>query len=177
MSSTQLSTDTEIKYTCKNCSKEFTLIQAQSLMHNFRFVCDECNCYLVEKKVMVNDIGVFKKMMVGVEPVIEILKRLDEYEIENTDYFLAVKMREEKESVVVEERKVEIFREEREDAPVGEFEVVEGKKDGVKIVDMVRVNGVEKKFCEVNEEDKGRMSEEEYENYYEIYMKYNPDPE
>ncbi|EOB14501.1 hypothetical protein NBO_27g0056 [Nosema bombycis CQ1] len=41
------------------------------------------------------------------------------------------------------------------------------------IEDYVTVGGIKKKFTDITEEDKEKMDEKEYENYFEIYFKYN----
>lgn len=163
-------------YICKSCSREYSILEAQACIQDFKFVCEDCHSLLEEKKCVEFDHVMHNKMMTHINEISKILQMIEKYEIENTDYFQALKMREEKEkeTVVVESKKeivVETVCETFDD------EVIETKKDvkEVRINEKVKVDGVEKWFDDVDESDKEKMSMEEYEKYYEIYAKYNPE--
>lgn len=159
-------------YVCKGCKAEFSILEAQALMRDFHFVCNRCEAFLEEKRADDCDLTVHKRTMDYVKDILELLKQIDEFNVANIDYFQAMKIREEKEG---QKEKV-IVKQEEEDEEVAceTFEEVkpEEKPVEVGIKEIVVVCGVEKYFDEITEDDKQKMSVEEYEMYYDVYSKY-----
>ncbi|KAF7683645.1 Transcription initiation factor IIE subunit alpha [Astathelohania contejeani] len=177
--------ETEIKnseqlqgYACNVCGKEFEILDAQKLIVDFLFLCDDCGSELVEnmrKCEIENPHQVYTGMMESFREIIGLLKEADGYEIPSLDYFQALNLRKTRESQVV----AEPVREKQEE-PIKikdesiSFDIVgetnkEDKKETIPNDVKVKVNGIEKLFNEITEEDKEMMNEEEYEAYYELY--------
>lgn len=164
-------------YICKSCEREYSILEAQTCIQNFKFVCVDCHSLLEEKKCVEFDHIMHNKMMTHINEISKILQAIDKYEIQNIDYFQALKMREEREKEVVVEDKKEVVIEnvcdtfDDEDVSIP----VPINKNKPRIEEKVMVNGVEKWIDDVDEHDKVIMTEDEYETYYEIYSKYNPE--
>jgi transcription initiation factor TFIIE subunit alpha len=174
-------------YACLSCGKEFSVLDAQSLIQDYVFKCDECMGELVEnraKKVAGDPRDLHSSMMNDIKEIVELLKEVDKYDIPSVDYFQVLKMRKVKEEgdggksalvkeTIEEEKEEELIEDITIELPSTVNIVEEGKNEKKKIDEMVLVSGMQKSFSEVTEEDQEKMSEAEYEKYYEIYSKYN----
>ncbi|KAM0687100.1 hypothetical protein COBT_001666 [Conglomerata obtusa] len=220
-------------YVCVACKKEFGLLDVQLLVVNFKFLCDECRGELVEKTADAGDVSLHKRMNTCIEELVELLRRIDQYDIETMDYFQVLKLREEREKLG-EDNESEIIEKAKEEVQFEEFKDVDENKEcevfeddnfepvtelkekvdsennkEIKIDDenicknfellcenigdnsvgnnleeetnvektflneIVMVQGEKKLIHKITESDMGKMSEEEYINYYDIFSKYN----
>ncbi|KAM0675912.1 hypothetical protein GVAV_000690 [Gurleya vavrai] len=162
-------------YFCNICKKEFTLLEVQVLMVNYKFLCDECKGELVEKSGSAKDIDLKVRMMNCISEMLELCRRLDKFDIESMDYFQVLKLREERENRI-EEKKEEIKEEEKFEEIVYEsgFAIMQDVNNNYEKSNFnedvkVFVNGKEKLFNEITEEDKEIMTAEEYEKYFEVF--------
>ncbi|ELQ74789.1 Transcription initiation factor IIE, alpha subunit [Trachipleistophora hominis] len=229
----------QIGYVCSECKTEYSVLEAQSLVKNYRFICPDCNIELVENKnTEVDPHELHTLMMNDLKDIIDMLKQADNYNIPTIDYFQALEMKKNKEAktgVVVnktDDNMKEIddaadtkgyeasytFGELSEiDKEMATHETVSGEEPGNVVQDeisvrkdecfvtdksleeeiflnttrsddlekseprpadvhdeiMVKVGGVAKVFSAVTEEDKEKMTEEEYETYFEVFLKQN----
>ncbi|KAF9763273.1 Transcription initiation factor IIE subunit alpha [Nosema granulosis] len=163
-------------YVCLECEKEFTALEAQTVMSNFVFKCDECNGDLVENVKDLNAEGnAYSRFMSSIQDIVDLLKKLDKYNIPSMDYFQLLEYKKERGVGQAEEKKGEKVVEQKVETEVSfkmGVSVEDEQKEDVEIEEYVTVGGVKKKFSEVTEEDKDKMNEEEYENYFEIFAKY-----
>lgn len=156
---------------CTKCNKEFNLLDAQSLVRNYKFYCDECDGELTSKQMQSANLDAHKVMMDEIGELIGLLKEIDKFDVKNVDYFQALKSKDiVKTKAKIVEKKIE--EENFEEAVYGE-EIVKDEVVKERIMEKVLVEGKEKWFDEITEIDKEKMSEDEYVLYYEIYMKYN----
>lgn len=164
-------------YVCKGCKTEFSILEAQSLMKNFSFVCNRCESFLEERRADECDLTLHNKTMDYVAEILELLKKIDGHNVKNVDYFQAMKIREEREgqkvtiiakpNILDDDNDVDqVFCETFDDIKVVE------KPAKVSIKELVKVCGVDKCFDDITELDKQKMTVEEYEMYYEVYSKY-----
>ncbi|EHY65878.1 hypothetical protein NERG_01485 [Nematocida ausubeli] len=192
--------ETKIMYHCEQCDVMHSLLDVQSLLNSttFTFNCSECQSELKEKKessenekTIASDI--FKKLMEEVNCIIILLKEIESLGV---DQGKAKSPTSPKDTADLEERDVEysgrkqLFAEDEieEGVSVPEIEIESekekspGKKEQEVAIDsasagtepeleMVEVEGVPKPYKDITEEDKERMSESEYERYFEIYEK------
>lgn len=185
-------------YACKTCHKEFSLIEIQSLVVDYKFICDECCDELAEKIENEENVDLHKLMMTEIQVLVDILRKLDSHDIKNMDYFQILKIREEREKksdvksegisgdVQKSEEKIEenndvnnIFDDgvaDNYDANKHEFMFDvntnhKQKNHNVEneILEYVTVAGKKVLYHNVTAEDEDKMSAEEYEKYYEIY--------
>ncbi|EPR78766.1 Transcription initiation factor IIE alpha subunit [Spraguea lophii 42_110] len=172
----------EQSYICKGCSKIYNILELQSTMDvSYNFKCEECDGEIVEHVEIEEENNTNHKVInIFLKRVVELLKVLDKYEIERADYFQMVEQKKKKIKLEVKEEKEEKEEEEIIEEIILDsgdedvhFENNEENKDDKVIGEIITVNGVEKTFEELTEEDKEKMTEEEYEKYYEIYSKYN----
>lgn len=167
-------------YICSDCGKEYSSLDAQSLMENYVFKCEECKGELIEnKKSNSSDCAIHTNLISELDDIIKLLKATDNFSIPSMDYFQILEMKKEKEEapVVEKQKKIEaapVINVEETENTVGYVNVQEeASAQNVEIKEVVFVNGVEKLFSEITEEDKEMMNEEEYEKYFEVYEKYN----
>lgn len=177
----------EIFY-CKDCDKKFTALEAQANMEDFIFKCIFCKNELVEYSVTEIEKGIdLKKLLNSIEPIVNLLKQSENYQIPKLDYFQILERKKEKDiqnqnSIETQEIKngdtntVELKKTDFED----DFEDLNEFSKKPKISDenkkannfeMVYVNGVLKPISDITEEDKSNMTEEEYLNFFEIFSK------
>lgn len=171
----------EIFY-CDICDKGFSALDAQACMIDYIFKCIFCGNELKEKVIQADDSKIDLKFMLNeLNEIIILLKETEKLEIPLLDYFQVLEMKRAKEdnvteTVVEEKEKIaEIINK----SPVevsDEHETFEIVKNEAKIekkdLDLyITVGGVKKLFCDITEEDKEQMTEEEYEKYFEIYSK------
>jgi transcription initiation factor TFIIE subunit alpha len=165
-------------YICTECSREYSSLDAQSLMENFVFKCEGCKGDLVEnRRNSGSDCMAHTVLMAELDDIIRLLKETDKFSIPSMDYFQVLETKKSKErmhSTLAEEEEVAVPI-----VNVADFDVVEAyvspeePQEGLRIDEMVSINGVKKKFSEVTDEDKELMNEDEYERYFEIYSKHN----
>lgn len=185
--------DAEIKeeemqgYACINCNKEFTILEAQCLLVDMVFRCDECTGALSEniKTKLGDKHGLQSRLMMEIKHIVVLLKELDKYDIPSMDYFQILKMRKDRESgsMNVEIKEVEQVKEDvlvEDLEPDMQFEekkevkevFVEEKVDVVEIKEFVSVGGEMKLFNDVTDEDIDKMTADEYLEYYNVHSKY-----
>jgi transcription initiation factor TFIIE subunit alpha len=167
-------------YVCTECNREYSSLDAQSLMENFVFKCEDCRGELVEsRKNGGTECVMHTALMAELDEIIGLLKETDKFNIPSMDYFQVLEMKKSKERMHTAEAE-----EEEVVAPVvnvEDFDIVEAyvgdgeARESMSIDEMVSVDGVRKRFSEVTEEDKELMNEDEYEQYFEVYSRYNPD--
>ncbi|KAK1348770.1 putative subunit alpha of transcription initiation factor IIE [Hamiltosporidium tvaerminnensis] len=182
-------------YKCSSCFKEFGVLEAQRLLENFIFKCDECSGKLIENKgkTSIDDPHMLHSIMMNeLSEVISMLKELDKHNIPSIDYFQVLALRKGKEmmkssslkseykicEIQEEEEKQEIFVENEEKNVELSFKVFQKQEESKNEVKeessiFVNVNGVSKSFSQITEEDKEKMNEDEYEKYFEIFLKQN----
>merc|ERR1712025_272752 len=78
--------DVNISYKCEKCDVKYSILEAQSLMKNFKFICPDCSSALVENKDE-NSFELHSLMMKDLQNIIEMLKKADTYDIPTMDYF------------------------------------------------------------------------------------------
>lgn len=174
-------------YKCLKCNKEFSVLDAQVLVDNYVFRCDECMGELVENNSDKSvDAQLHSLLMANLKEIIEILKETDKFNIPSMDYFQVLEYKREKEAAHV---KNEVLQEESvvelniNDATDMSYTSILGVRHDVKaedsdvetkqLTDHVYVDGKRMLFKDITEDDKEKMSEEEYERYFEVYMRYN----
>lgn len=229
----------QIGYMCAECKTEYSVLEAQSLVKNYRFICPDCTTELIENRnTEVDPHELHALMMNDLKDIIDMLKQADNYNIPTIDYFQALEMKKNKEmkAGVAVNRTDESAREGEEVADTRVYEAsytfeelsgIEKKTEGYEAVNgeelgkmalnemlskkdeslvtdksleeeiflnttrsddvekseqhlldvqdeiMIRVSGVSKAFSAVTEEDKEKMTEEEYETYFEVFLKQN----
>lgn len=169
-------------YICKTCSKEFSLLDIQSLVVEYKFICDECCGELTEKVENKGNVDLHKLMMTEIQVLINLLKQLDAYDIKSMDYFQVLKIREEREKSdeVIhksdEHNTVEDNLVENCDAGKieNEYKDIEDEKNDTnkneqKIAEFVKVEGKNVLFCDITPEDVDKMSGDEYTAYWNVY--------
>ncbi|ADM11780.1 transcription initiation factor TFIIE subunit alpha [Encephalitozoon intestinalis ATCC 50506] len=167
-------------YICMECGREYSSLDAQSLMENYVFKCEDCKGDLAEnKKDRSADCTMYSNLMSELDDIILLLKETDKFSIPSLDYFQVLQMKKEKETKQMPSKKEEQVSEMAlpvvEEFEMGESYTAsdrEDQKKEVKIEEYVTVNGTKKLFSDVTEEDKEMMNEAEYEEYYDIYSKY-----
>lgn len=189
-------------YICSECNTVYSILEAHSFQKNYHFICPECEKELVENKSEIDPHELHSLMMNDLKEVIDMLKQADNFNIPPIDYFQALEMKKKKEakSQTVRKEKVSEEPEELISSAVQPNEGIYGEiteKDGEeeysfkgnsfeKSVDqnqikeniekkdvLIKVSGVLKPFKEITEEDKEKMTEEEYENYFDVFTKQN----
>lgn len=185
-------------FVCTTCKKEFSILDAQSLMSGFLFKCDECQGLLEEsRRVIENDPhNLYEKLMKSLKEIIEMLKEVDKHTIPSFDYFQALGIRRSRENnknepvPVSTEDIVQVADNSLVEEDIS-FDTLCSEERSVEAVssgtgpptstaigsadetDAVSVAGIKKPFGEITETDKEAMTEKEYERYFELYMKYN----
>ncbi|KAH9386029.1 transcription initiation factor TFIIE subunit alpha [Nematocida major] len=170
---------------CLACGVSYSMLDAQSFlcMEDFTFKCPECQGELAEKKESSFEekdaiSNTFSLMMEEISPVIRQLKEIDTLgipEMMRGKIILpqrsAAPAKPYTEALVTEiQQEVE---EKEQEAPM-EIEITEeqGKKEEDLQASedmMLEVEGVKKLFRDITEQDKERMSEAEYERYFELF--------
>ncbi|KAI5191213.1 transcription initiation factor TFIIE subunit alpha [Nematocida minor] len=177
---------------CSLCNVTYSVLDAQSFlsMDDFSFKCPECKNSLTEtKETAGNDkdavSNTFSRMMDAVSPVIAQLKEIDAVGIPEIVRGKAVAQQVLLPGHILYEnmRTDEAAPKETVKAPIEEIEIAEEEKQKTEEAasganldseeETVLVEGVAKRFSAVTEADKERMSEEEYERYFELFEKYN----
>ncbi|KAH9411896.1 subunit of transcription initiation factor IIE [Ordospora pajunii] len=168
-------------YICMECNKEYSSLDAQGLMENYVFKCEDCKGDLAEnRRDRSEDCQMYSNLMSELDGIVMLLKETDKYSIPSMDYFQVLEMKKDRESKDMHMQKEEEYVSTHQ-AGVEELELeshyantsmaIESEAS-VEIDEYVMVGEVRKRFCDVTEEDKEKMSEEDYEKYYEIYSKY-----
>lgn len=185
---------------CKNCDLKVSSLEAQSNMRNFKFICKNCDNFLEEDKNE-NDYFLHNILMKDLKEIIEMLKKADSFDIPSMDYFQVLELKkrffkkdqEENnlQSNISQEKEIQFNNSDQNNFNNQEIQVQENNKDFEqeeiifdkenKILEnkniendyFCKVNKVEKKFSEITEEDQEKMTESEYEEYFEIYNKIN----
>ena len=169
----------EDEFYCKRCIKTYTVLEAQAHIDKFIFKCAQCGDELVENKHKIDKDAIDNKSFIEkMGKLISLLKKADQHKIENMEYFQIQeykKQRDEENKKEIEQNtkiendvnreRVEIV-EEFDD--VSENVSVEEQKD----FECVLVDGVQKRFDLIEDEDIERMNEEEYVKYCEMHEKY-----
>lgn len=175
-------------FVCTTCKKEFSILDAQSLMKDYHFQCDECKGVLEEsRRVIENDPhNIYGVTMETLQSIISLLKEIDQMDVPFMDYFQVLELKKKKDSMEVlkkpeEEKKVEEIKIEKEVyEEIDEKEILVNEKKKESVLEsksselpqnnkVVYVNKVKKLINEITEEDLERMTESEYEKYFEIY--------
>lgn len=173
---------------CPDCRQSYSLLEAQSYLcrADFAFKCPQCGAELEEKKSPANDLGespasLFSRLMEEVGPIIKDLKEIDHFGIPEMS---RGKILFPSKAPALEDREAPRMEEPKAPAPqakepplrreelIGLDEYTSKASEAPalhEISELVSVDGVPKKFSEVTESDKERMSDEEYERYFEIY--------
>lgn len=171
-------------FVCATCRKEFSILDAQSLMKDFLFSCDECKGPLEEsRRVVENDPhNVYGLLMKTLNEIIGMLKEIDQLDVPFMDYFQVLELKRKKDSLFVSKKPEEVKIEESakieftEEFDAKEINLEENIKEeslvleeeiGMKGV-FVSVNKEMKLLSEIKEEDLERMTESEYEKYFEV---------
>ncbi|EEQ82573.1 hypothetical protein NCER_100681 [Vairimorpha ceranae BRL01] len=169
-------------YYCTACDKQFSSLDAQIIMTNYIFKCDDCNGELVENGTINNLENLLNaKFMNSIQDIIILLKELDQFEIPSMDFFQLNEFKKEMLHKVEEnEQPLEEITEEQfiiNNDMHNEDIIIKQSSDEDIIKDtrneMVTVKGISKMYSEITEEDKEQMDEDEYEKYFEVYSKYN----
>ncbi|CAD25554.1 TRANSCRIPTION INITIATION FACTOR TFIIE ALPHA SUBUNIT [Encephalitozoon cuniculi GB-M1] len=168
-------------YVCMECGKEYSSLDAQCLMENYVFKCEDCKGDLVEnKKDRSADCMMYSNLMSELDDIVLLLKETDKFNIPSMDYFQVLQMKKEKESKEIPAQKDEevssIPLPTVEEFDLGKPYVADDKgdhKEDIKIDEYVTVGGAKKLFADITEEDKEMMDEAEYEEYYEVYSRYH----
>ncbi|KHN69280.1 subunit of transcription initiation factor IIE [Ordospora colligata OC4] len=173
-------------YICIECNREYSSLDAQGLMENYVFKCEDCKGDLAEnRKDRSEDCEMYSNLMSELDGIVMLLKETDKYSIPSMDYFQVLEMKKDRECkdvhVQKEEEHVPIHQSSIEEPEIeshyADNSVVIQNEACVEINEYVMVSGIRKRFSDVTEEDKEKMSEEEYEKYYEIYSKYYEEPD
>lgn len=166
-------------YYCKDCDKQFSALDAQIIMTNYVFKCDNCEGELVENIVNEVENTLNGKFMNNIQEIIGLLKKLDKFEIPSMDFFQLSEFKKEcmsredvkEESVqLIDDTNFEIKQE-----SILNKDISQDKEDQEIVYndDIVTVNGIPKKYSEITEEDKEQMNEEEYESFFEVFSKHD----
>ncbi|ORD93872.1 T2EA [Enterospora canceri] len=163
---------------CIICDKTYSMLDAQAFVEDFVFKCPICKNELLECTVQNERNGIDNRTFINkLEYLIRLLKAVDQYKIPNMDYFQMKNLKAQKsktteETAVQEAEEKEIEEVEPVQNDSEEFDVKENKvpspieKKTSEIV-YVTVNGIEKDIDKITEEDKEKMTEDEYVAYYE----------
>ncbi|KAG0418397.1 Transcription initiation factor IIE subunit alpha, partial [Dictyocoela roeselum] len=89
------------------------------------------------------------------------------------DKYLSYKIESEIELVAEEKNKTKSEKKSSASMEDKSPETLSGKEKAASIDDLIKIGDIFKKYHEITDEDKELMSEEEYEKYYEVFMKYN----
>lgn len=164
-------------FSCSLCQVRYSVLDAQSfLSDDFTFKCPECQTELkehredsAEKETISN---IFSQMMEEVSPIIRQLKEIDALGI--PDRPKSNRAQNSSTAAVPYEVLQEAKETEQEKVQKEEIEIEEKEKEKP-IEDsavLVEVEGKQKLFKDITEQDKERMSESEYEKYFEICEKF-----
>lgn len=215
--------DVNISYKCNNCEIKYSILEVQSLMKNYQFICPDCSAVLVENKDE-NSLELHSIMMNDLQEIIEMLKKADSLDIPTMDYFQVLEMKKRRdidinskksqEKNILPDKSYEMPEKSEKDESTSifsQFETVgimneentftfikensqneENFSPTTEIINnnqnnntkhlvnekkekewFVKVNGIEKLFSSITEEDQEKMTEQEYEEYFEIYAKQN----
>lgn len=190
--------DVNISYRCSSCEAVYSILEVQSFLKNFKFICPDCEIPLEENK----DENIFELhtlMMDDLKDIIDLLKKADQFDIPTMDYFQVLNMKkrhEERQKTIQTEILKEIKPIESEKTGIESFAADEPtndehitffssteniKRQKIEIVSepeqlsetkiMVKVNGIEKEFAQITEDDQENMTEQEYEDYFDIYSR------
>jgi len=169
---------------CETCERYFSTLDAQALVEDYQFKCIFCKNELQECTHKSNEGTLdLRELLYVLNEIIVLLKAAESYEIPSMDYFQVLELKKEKlvedaNEPKAEDRNLELSTvdNEKEDvdfyvAPATSFP--EAEDETRRINETTTVNGVEKAFSDVTEEDKELMTEDEYIRYFEIYSRYN----
>lgn len=163
----------EDTFFCTECDRGFTVLEAQARVEDFIFKCSFCGGELEERLVGGGEGGIDLKGLMGMlQPLVALLKEVDQYNIPSMDYFQVLEMKKaavakgaaapmekaEKAVAVVEDDGQEFCSEEA--AP---------QKAPAVAAEMVMVAGRPRPLLEITPEDLEEMTEEEYTAYFERY--------
>lgn len=158
-------------FICPGCNgKEIPIIEAQSNIVDYKFICTTCGSELSENRSAGNPHEVYKKMVEDCAPIVELLKQLSGKKITPVDYFQALENRKKAEGVKDIKEKVVVQEEVEEKSE--EFGFTTQEIEEVPLVkECINVNvaGVPKSLSEITEEDMDKMTESEYEKYFELH--------
>ncbi|KCZ76358.1 hypothetical protein H311_02645 [Anncaliia algerae PRA109] len=181
-------------FICTTCRKEFSILDAQSLMKDFVFRCDECMGILEEsRRIGENDPhNIYGILMESLKEIIGMLKEIDQMEVPFMDYFQVLDLKKKKDAYEIQQKpeiKEDIIKEETKEIkeeeehfdikeintehnkiPLKEEEVKEKK---ISFDNILFVNKEKKLFSEITEDDLEKMTESEYEKYFDIYNQFN----
>lgn len=170
------------QFYCPTCNKTYSVLDAQAHMENFIFKCPLCKNELTENISGSKDEGIDnKKFVQTLGPLINMLKEVEKYKIPNLDYFQIQEFKNQKEkettekqNEVKEPKETDVVKEQQEIEDDESFSMEEEAKSEIKEeIHQVTVNGVLKNYTEVTEEDKEKMTEDEYLKYFELYEEIN----
>ncbi|OAG30287.1 transcription initiation factor TFIIE subunit alpha [Nematocida sp. ERTm5] len=195
--------ETKIMYHCEKCDISHSLLDVQSLLDSttFTFRCSDCGSELKEKKESsenekMHASDIFKKLMEEVNCIIILLKEIESLGIESaprkssatqedadtpeeqgreySNNKLLFAEEETEEKISIPEIEIESEKEAAVISNEQEEEANDSTSKNSEIgMETVEVEGVPKLYKDITEEDKERMSESEYERYFEIYEKNN----
>lgn len=172
---------------CDTCEKYFSTLDAQALVEDYQFKCIFCRNELKEctHKSNQSHLGL-RELLLALDNIISLLREAETHKIPSLDYFhvLALKREREKNSNTKpvneqEERRLhlpETAEDENStdsDEPTATSIQTESGRCETEVNEIVTVNGVEKAICDITEDDKGLMNEDEYIKYFEIYSRHN----
>ncbi|EOB14500.1 Transcription initiation factor IIE subunit alpha [Nosema bombycis CQ1] len=81
-------------YICSGCEKEFTALEAQAVMSNYEFKCDDCGEDLKENIGGLNeDNNTYSRFVGSITEIVDLLKQLDKYTIPSMDYFQLLELK------------------------------------------------------------------------------------
>lgn len=175
---------------CPTCEKTISSLDAQQLIENFVLKCIFCKGELEENTNNVNGTKLdIKDLLSNMKVIIDLLKEADKYDIPSLDYFQVLELKKQRDAIKestenspktnTEEDKnvLKITENFDEDSSTFENDAID-KSSNTQVNtnnkgEVLTVNGVEKEFFSITEEDKEMMTEEEYIRYFEVFSKYN----
>jgi len=182
------------RFGCKSCGTSYSALDAQSYLStkDYTFRCPGCSEELKEKKEKnaeeIEGVSeVFSTMMCEISPVIQKLKEIDALGIPEMlrGKIILSQPVQDKPREVAEEKAPEMDylvdispseeeaeSEEKRPAEVWKKSEAEKEKHAEVIEEILMVEGAPKKYSEITESDKERMTEKEYERYFEVFEKY-----
>ena len=174
---------------CNTCKLSYSILDAQAYMDNFIFKCPICKNELIENVInLTNNCIDNKEFIQMLEPLINILKDVEQYKIPHMEYFQIRELKNTKEINTTKDQsnfykdnsmldnsiacyditnKIDFSNEHTSLYDNGE--IIKNELESTVSNVMVSVNGISKPFSEITDEDKDKMTEDEYIIYYNVY--------
>lgn len=174
----------EENYKCSICENEYTSLETQSLIKDFKFICCDKELELIIDKF---DYGVYQKFMVDCGPIIKMLKELEGLTIESIDFLKAKQIKIEKElknskeelnfstkEIIKKEEEINLEKKIIENENIEEMSDFSNENEKIEEIEkeekeiIISINGLRKNILFVTDDDLEQMTESEYENYFSL---------